>query len=114
MRLQTLLVLGAVVDTTLAGCYTSGEWWKHWTNQRDAQNAARDLCYNWLADWFDQGQTKTRCAPLDMGIHVDFTVGWRGQGRYWLNPQDCYDRLSNEIWACELGGASTIADWYFV
>ncbi|KAL2075425.1 hypothetical protein VTL71DRAFT_368 [Oculimacula yallundae] len=111
---STLLALATFATVVSAGCYTSGEGFDTDNNRGHARRAAIDLCQGQvLSGYFNQGQSKTRCADMDNNKKVDFQVVWLGKGGLTLKPSDCEWRLHNEINGCNLGGESIIADWFF-
>jgi hypothetical protein len=109
--LTSLLAYRATLAT--ATCYTSGD---SWPNREVARSFVHDACYNnggmFTGDYAPR-QLKAMC-PRDGGLGLEFVVqNLNTQVGFDLGDDDCYERLTNEIFGCEHGGASTVAGWYF-
>ncbi|KAK5697894.1 hypothetical protein LTR97_006853 [Elasticomyces elasticus] len=111
MKTSTVLIaVAGVVLSNLqgaaAGCYTSGDTWH---SVFDARATALDYCRGGLfKDYFSPGQTKSACRNTGGGrLRMDFQVqNLNTKNGFYLNPQDCYQGLLNEIEGCSMGGES--------
>ncbi|KAK5680345.1 hypothetical protein LTS10_007272 [Elasticomyces elasticus] len=111
MKTSTVLIaVAGVVLSNLqgatAGCYTSGDAWA--SSFQDARNAAFDHCYGGVfKNFFGPGETKSACRNSGSGYKADFEVqNLNTKNGFYLDMNDCYFGLLNEIEGCSRGGDS--------
>ncbi|KAK5137937.1 hypothetical protein LTR08_006706 [Meristemomyces frigidus] len=109
--LSGLLSVG--IQSVGATCYGSGA---SWPNTEEARTFVHDACYNsggMFTGYYNSRQTKSMC-PKSGNLGLQFVVqNTNTAAGFDLGDDDCYNRLSNEIFGCEHGGASTVSGWYF-
>ena len=108
-----LTVLSFGIQSAVAGCFESGA---SWTNREEARNFVHSACFDnggMFTGNFDPRQLKAMC-PLSGNLGLEFVVqNLNTNTGFDLGNEDCYERLNNEIFACEHGGESTVSGWYF-
>ncbi|KAK3651330.1 hypothetical protein LTR56_005787 [Elasticomyces elasticus] len=109
MKISTVLcaVAGVILSNlqgATAGCYTSGVGWH---SEFDASTAAWDHCWGGVfKDYFGPGETKRACRNSGQ-YRMDFEVqNLNTKNGFYLNKDDCYHGLLNEIEGCSGGGES--------
>ncbi|KAK4631959.1 hypothetical protein CLAFUW4_02591 [Fulvia fulva] len=107
-----ILALG--VQNVAAGCY-GGE---NWPNQEEARSFVQNACYNnggMFTGWYAARQTKSMCpraSSNNMGLLFE-VQNLNSNTGFDLGDDDCYNRLTNEIFGCGQGGESTVSGWRF-
>lgn len=120
MKTSTILVaLGGVlsfgVQSVSANCYGSGD---SWPNMEQARAFVQDACYKqggMFTGNFAPRQTKSMCprsGSKNLGLLFEVQNLNTNTG-FDLGNDDCYKRLTNEIFGCGKGGESTVAGWRF-
>lgn len=120
MKTSTILIaLGGVlsfgVSSVSAGCYGSGD---SWPNTEEARSFVQNACYNnggMFTGWYAPRQTKSMCprsGGKSLGLLFEVQNLNTGAG-FDLGDDDCYQRLTNEIFGCGNGGESTVSGWRF-
>lgn len=106
-------LLAFKIQGATANCYTNGD---SWPNREEARSFVHDACYNdggMFTGYYAPRQMKSMC-PQSGGTGLVFDVqNQNTEVGFDLGDDDCYYRLSNEIFGCEHGGASVVAGWYF-
>lgn len=120
MKTSTILValsgvLSFGVSSVSAGCYGSGD---SWPNTEEARSFVQNACYNnggMFTGWYAPRQTKSMCprsGGKSLGLLFEVQNLNTGAG-FDLGDDDCYQRLTNEIFGCGNGGESTVSGWRF-
>ena len=120
MKTSTILAaLGGVlsfgIQSVTATCYGSGDTWP---NTEEARSFVHDACYNqngMFTGGYAPSQTKSMCprsGPRSLGLVFE-VQNLNSQTGFDLGDDDCYTRLTNEIFGCSMGGESRIAGWRF-
>ncbi|SMQ53988.1 unnamed protein product [Zymoseptoria tritici ST99CH_1A5] len=114
MKAYTIITALAIGVTSVAAtCYKSGDFWP---NKEEARAFVHDACYN-QGGMFTGGwaplQTKSMCPHAksnNLGLLFEIENQNTREG-FDLKDDDCYNRLTDEIFACEHGGDSSVAGW---
>ncbi|KAK4187634.1 septin [Podospora australis] len=117
MKTQSILtafgsILLLAVQSASAGCYSSGDVWP---NTESARQFVQDACFNnggMFTGNYAAGQTKSMC-PKSGGKGLLFQVQNMGGGTADLDNQECYNRLTNEIFGCGRGGETVFGGWRY-
>lgn len=120
MKTSTILIaLGGVlsfgVQSVSANCYGSGD---SWPSTEQARAFVQDACYKqggMFTGNFAPRQTKSMCprsGSKNLGLLFEVQNLNTNTG-FDLGNDDCYQRLTNEIFGCGQGGESTVAGWRF-
>ncbi|KAK6004632.1 hypothetical protein QM012_008494 [Aureobasidium pullulans] len=100
-------------QTATAKCFGSGQFWP---NKEEARSFIHDACYKangMFTGNYDPRQLKAMC-PRSGNMGLEFVVqNLNTNTGFDLGDDDCYNRLSNEIFGCDHGGESTISGWFF-
>lgn len=111
--LASVLALG--VQTASATCYGSGD---AWPNQEEARSFVQNACYNnggMFTGSYAPLQTKAMC-PRSGGRQLGLLFEVQNLNTntgFDLGDDDCYNRLTAEIFGCGNGGESVVAGWRF-
>ncbi|CAD0092125.1 unnamed protein product, partial [Aureobasidium vineae] len=102
------------IQTVTATCYSSGQYFP---NREEARTFVHDACYNpggMFTGNYDPRQLKAMC-PRSGNMGIEFVVqNLNTDVGFDLGDDDCYERLTNEVFNCEHGGESTISGWFFL
>ncbi|KAF2208057.1 hypothetical protein CERZMDRAFT_91650 [Cercospora zeae-maydis SCOH1-5] len=110
-----LAMLGSMLSLqgVSADCYGSGD---RWPNTEEARAFVWDACHadgGMFTGYFAARQTKSMC-PRSGGKGLLFEVqNMNTNTGFDLGNDDCYNRLSNEIFGCVWGGQSEVSGWRF-
>jgi hypothetical protein len=112
-----LTALASALSLTLRTA--SGECFKDgasWPNREQARGFAWDACHSvngMFTGNYEPRQLKAMC-PDSGSLGLEFVVqNLNTEVGFDLGDDDCSERLNNEIFACEHGGESTVAGWFF-
>ncbi|KJX93409.1 hypothetical protein TI39_contig4321g00008 [Zymoseptoria brevis] len=108
-----IATLAIGVSTVTAGCYGSGD---SWPNTEEARVFVREACFNdggmFTGGW-EPLQKKSMCPHAgsnNLGLFFEIENQNSREG-FDLNNDDCYNRLTDEIFGCQHGGESSVAGW---
>ncbi|CAK1360622.1 hypothetical protein CB0940_06643 [Cercospora beticola] len=107
----SIMSLGGVSGT----CYGSGD---DWPDKEQARSFVENACKNtngMFTGYFQPRQTKSMCprsGSRNLGLLFE-VQNLNANAGFDLGDNDCYERLTNEIFGCGKGGESTVAGWRF-